>query len=142
MAGSGEGSGATASRRAALVALAGASIAVASLALAAFTGPPYLSSDGVNGWVIVFAAGLFTALVATPFGIEAGLRSRYADRDARWDRAVPAWGAIGLLVLVAGALAGAGGGFAGDSLAGACGLLALAEGGLVVIAVLSMMLSG
>ncbi len=122
--------------------LAGASIAGASLVGAAITGPPYLSQDGVNGWVVVFAAALFAALVATPFGIEARLRSRYADHDARWDRAVPAWGGIGLLVLVVGALAGAGGGFAGDSLAGACGLLAIAEGGMVVIAVLSMMLSG
>jgi hypothetical protein len=122
--------------------LAGASVAVASLAVAALTGPPYLSEAGVNGWLVVFAAGLFAALVATPFGIEASLRSRYADRDSRWDRAVPAWGGIGVLVLVVGAIAGGGGGFAGDSLAGAAGLLAVVEGGAVVIAVLAMMLSG
>ncbi len=142
MNGSPEGAPARATRNATLCVTAGASIALGSLAAAALTGPPYLSQDGVNGWVVVFAAGLFTALVATPFAIEAGLRSRHADRDARWDRAVPAWGGIGLLVLVVGAIAGADGGFAGDSLAGACGLLALTEGGLVVIAVLSMMVSG
>ena len=55
---------------------------------------------------------------------------------------MPAWGGIGLLVLVVGALVGAGGSFAGDSLAGACGLLAVVEGGLVVIAMLAMILSG
>ena len=142
MAPSPQGSPAIGARAAAIAALAGGSLAVASLALAALTGPPYLGSDGVNGWIVAFAAGLFAALLAAPFGIEAGLRSRYPDRDARWDRAVPAWGAVGLLVLVAGALAGAGASFAGDSLAGAAGLLAALEGGLVVIAVLSMMLSG
>jgi hypothetical protein len=43
-------------------------------------------------------------------------------------------------VLVAGALVGAGGSFAGDSLAGTAGLLAVIEGGLVMITVLAMML--
>ena len=45
-------------------------------------------------------------------------------------------------VLVAGALVGAGGSFSGDSLAGAAGLLAVVEGGLVVVTTLSMLLSG
>ncbi len=137
-----EGSTARATRSATACLLAGTALALASLVAGGLTGPPYLSRDGVNGWVVVFAAGLFAALVATPFAIEAGLRPRHPDRDARWDRAIPAWGAIGLLVLVVGAIAGAGGSFAGDSLAGSCGLLALAEGGLVLIAVLAMMLSG
>ena len=124
------------------VAAAGLLVAVAGLILAGVAGAPYLSSDGVNGWIVVFAAGLFAALVAVPFGVEARLRSRYPDRDARWDRAVPVWGGIGLLVLVAGALVGAGGSFSGDSLAGAAGLLAVVEGGLVVVTTLSMLLSG
>lgn len=124
------------------VAGAGLLGAVAGLILAGVAGAPYLSSDGVNGWIVVFAAGLFAALVAVPFGVEARLRSRYPDRDARWDRAVPVWGGIGLLVLVAGALVGAGGSFSGDSLAGAAGLLAVVEGGLVVVTTLSMLLSG
>jgi hypothetical protein len=124
------------------VAGAGLLVAVAGLVLAGVAGAPYLSSEGVNGWIVVFAAGLFAALVAVPFGVEARLRSRYADRDARWDRAVPVWGGIGLLVLVAGALVGAGGSFSGDSLAGTAGLLAVVEGGLVVVTTLSMLLSG
>ena len=74
------------------VAGAGLLVAVAGLILAGVAGPPYLSSDGVNGWIVVFAAGLFASLVAVPFGVEARLRSRYPDRDARWDRAVPVWG--------------------------------------------------
>jgi hypothetical protein len=124
------------------IALGGALVAAAGLILAAATGAPFLSSAGVNGWIVVFAAGLLVALVALPFGIETRLRRRYEDRDARWDRAVPVWGAIGLLVLVAGALVGAGGSFSGDSLAGAAGLLAVMEGGLVVVTTLSMLLSG
>jgi hypothetical protein len=124
------------------VAVGGASLAAGALVLAAVSGPPYLGSTGVNGWVVAFAAGLFAALLAAPFVIEARLRSRYPDRDARWDRAVPVWGAIGLLVLAAGALVGAGGDFSGDSLAGTAGLLATIEGGVVLIAVLSMMLAG
>ena len=124
------------------VAGAGLFVAVAGVILAGVTGAPYLSSEGVNGWIVVFAAGLFAALVAVPFGVEARLRSRYPDREARWDRAVPVWGGIGLLVLVAGALVGAGGSFSGNSLAGAAGLLAVIEGGLVVVTTLSMLLSG
>jgi hypothetical protein len=46
------------------------------------------------------------------------------------------------LVLAVGVLSGAGGDFSGDSLAGAAGLLAALEGGLVLIAVLAMLLSG
>jgi hypothetical protein len=124
------------------VGVGGGSLAAVSVTLATITGPPYLSSAGVNGWILAFAAGLFAFLLTVPFMVEARLRSRYPDRDARWDRAVPAWGAIGLLVLAAGALIGTGGEFSGDSLAGAAGLLATIEGGLVLIAVLSMMLSG
>ncbi|HEY7151341.1 MAG TPA: hypothetical protein VH391_06645 [Solirubrobacterales bacterium] len=124
------------------VVLGGAAIAAVGLALAGVTGPPYLSSTGVNGWIVVFAAALFAALVAVPFGVEVRLRSRFPDRDARWDRAVPIWGAIGLLVLVVGALVGVSGSFSGDSLAGTGGLLAVVEGGLVVITTLSMLLAG
>ena len=121
---------------------AGLLVAMAGLILAGVAGAPYLSSDGVNGWIVVFAAGLFGSLVAVPFAIEAVLRSRYPDRDARWDRAVPVWGGVGLLILVAGALIGAGGSFSGNSLAGAAGLVAVIEGGLVVVTTLSMLLSG
>jgi hypothetical protein len=119
--------------------LIGAGVA---LALAAVSGPPYLGLSGVNGWLIVFAAALFAALIAVPFLIEARLRDAYADSDARWDRAMPLWGGIALLVVGAGALIGLAGDFAGDSLAGSAGLVLAGEGGLVLIAVASVLLSG
>jgi hypothetical protein len=117
-------------------------VGVASLALAAASGPPYLSTGDVNGWIIVFAAALLAALLALPFAIEARLRDAHPDSDSRWDRAVPVWGGIALIVTAMGALVGTAGGFAGDSLAGSAGLVATGAGGLVLIAVLSVLLSG
>jgi hypothetical protein len=52
-----QGSPAIGARTAAIAALAGGLLAVASLALAALTGPPYLGADGVNGSIVGFAAG-------------------------------------------------------------------------------------
>jgi hypothetical protein len=117
-------------------------VGIASLALAAVSGPPYLSTGDVNGWIIVFAAALLAALLALPFAIEARLRGSHPDSDARWDRAVPIWGGIALIVTAMGALIGTAGGFAGDSLAGSAGLIVAGAGGLVLIAVLSVLLSG
>ena len=74
--------------------------------------------------------------------LEARLRGSYSDSDARWDRAIPIWGGIALIVTVVGALIGASGDFAGDSLAGSAGLLAAGAGGLVLIAVATALLSG
>jgi hypothetical protein len=126
----------------ALVGLAGVAVGIASLALAAASGPPYLSTGDVNGWIIVFAAALLATLLALPFAIEARLRGAHPDSDSRWDRAVPIWGGIALIVTALGALIGTAGGFAGDSLAGSAGLVATGAGGLVLIAVLSVLLSG
>jgi heme/copper-type cytochrome/quinol oxidase subunit 3 len=117
-------------------------VAAASLALAAIAGPPYLGASGVNGWVILSAVALFAALFAVPFVIEARLRETHPDSDSRWDRAVPIWGAVALLLVGVGALIGATEGFGGDSLVGSAGLVAAGDGGLVVIAVASMMLAG
>jgi hypothetical protein len=125
-----------------LVAVSGLSVAAIALVLAAVSGPPYLGLSGLNGWLVVFAAALFGALLAVPFLIERRLRRDYADSDARWDRAMPVWGGIALLVVGAGALIGLSGDFAGDSLAGSAGLVLAGEGGLVLIAVASVLLSG
>lgn len=132
----------SADRPAALICGIGALVAALSLVLAAISGPSYLGLSGVNGWMIVFVAALLAALIAVPFALEARLRGAYADSDARWDRAIPLWGAIALVVTVAGALIGASGDFAGDSLAGSAGLLAAGAGALVLIAVATAMLSG
>jgi hypothetical protein len=126
----------------AIVGAVGLFVAVASLLFAAIAGPPYLGLSGVNGWIVVFAAALFAVLIAVPFALEARLRDRYSESDARWDRAIPIWGGIALVVTVVGALVGASGDFAGDSLAGSAGLLAAGAGGLVLIAVATAMLSG
>jgi hypothetical protein len=121
---------------------AGVVVAAGALILAAVSGPPYLSTDGVNGWIVVFAAALFAALLAVPFAIEGRLRASHLEGDARWDRAVPLWGAIALAVGIAGVLVGAGGDFAGDSLAGSAGLVTTVEAGLVVVAIGAVLLSG
>jgi hypothetical protein len=126
----------------ALAVFAGVLVAAEALILAAVSGPPYLSSGGVNGWIVLFAAGLFATLLASPFAIEGRLRARHPESDARWDRVVPLWGAIALALLVAGILTGASAGFAGDSLAGSAGLLATIEAGLVVVALVFVLLSG
>ena len=130
------------SRVPALAVFAGALVAAGALILAGVSGPPYLSADGVSGWIVLFAAGLFAALLATPFAIEGRLRASQPESDTRWDRVVPLWGAVALALVVAGILTGASGGFAGDSLAGSAGLLATIEAGLVVVALIFVLLSG
>ncbi len=78
-----------------LVLVAGVLVAAGALILAAASGPPYLSSDGVNGWIVLFATGLFAALLAVPFAIEGRLRARQPGSDSRWDRVV----ALGFVLL-------------------------------------------
>jgi hypothetical protein len=133
---------ATADRAAALVCAIGLLAAALSLVLAAIAGPPYLGLSGINGWIVVFTAAVLAALIAVPFAIEARLRASHADSDARWDRAIPAWGGIALLVTVLGTLIGASGDFAGDSLAGSAGLVVAGAGGLMLIAVGTALISG
>ena len=81
-------------------------------------------------------------LLAIPFAIERLLRDTYPNAEARWDRAVPAWGGIALLVTVMGVLIGIAGDFGSDSLAGSAGLVMAGAGGLVLVAVLFMLLAG
>jgi hypothetical protein len=126
----------------ALAVLAGVLVAAGALLLAGIAGPPYLGTDGVNAWIVVFAAALFCALLAAPFALEGLQRAGPAESDARWDRVVPLWGAIALAVGGIAVLAGASGSFAGDSLAGSAGLVATIEAGLVVIALGAVLLSG
>lgn len=125
-------------RIAALLAVAGALTAVASLVLAGAAGAPYLSGDGVNGWIVVFAAGLLACLVALPFGIELRLRGRYPDHDKRWEVALLAWGALGAALLVAAIVAG----FDTATLAGAAGLIAAIESGGVLATIVAWLLAG
>ena len=104
--------------------VAGSGLALAGLLLAGAKGAPYLTSDSVNVWIVVFAAGLLAALFATPFAIERRMRPSIDESDRRWERSLLAWGAVAIGVLLAGFLLGVSADWAsGESLAGAAGLL-------------------
>lgn len=121
-----------------LLAVAGGLGAILSLVFAGLAGEPYLGSDGINGWLVVFAAGLLAALIALPFGLEARLRERHPDRDKRWEASMVIWGAAAVLVLVVAWISG----FDTGTLAGAAGLIAAIEAGLVIATIGTWLLSG
>jgi hypothetical protein len=125
-------------RFAALLALGGGATAIVALVLAGAAGEPYLEAEGVNGWLVVFAAGLLAALVAFPFGIEIRLRDRYPDRDRRWEVSLLVWAALAAVILAIALVAG----FDTGTLAGAAGLIAAIEAGLVLATIVVWLLSG
>jgi hypothetical protein len=129
-------------RAAALGAAAGLAAAVLGLLLAAVTGEPYLTSGDVNGWLVLYALGLLGALVAAPFLIESLISTSRDDVEARWDLALPLWGAVALAVGAIGLLLGLSGDFSGDSLAGSAGLIAVIESGLVILTLAALILAG
>ncbi len=121
----------------------GVGVALVALLLAGTKGAPYLTTDSVNGWIVVFAFGLLGALFSTPFAIERRMRSRYAESDRRWERSLLAWGAIAVGVLLAGYLLGVSADWAsGESLAGAAGLLITIEAVIVLGTMIVWLLSG
>ncbi len=125
-------------RFAALLALGGAATAAVSVLLAAAAGEPYLEGDGVNVWIVFFAAGLMAALIAFPFGFEVRLRDRYPDRDKRWEASLVVWGLLAGALLATGLVAG----FDTSTLGGALGLILVIESALVVGTVVVWLLSG
>ena len=124
-------------RLAGLLAVGGSGTALVSLVLAGAAGEPYLGSGGVNGWIVVFAAGLLAALISFPFGLELRLRGRYPEHDRRWEVTLLWWGAAALVVLALAFVAG----FDTGTLAGAAGLIAAIESiavtGTIVVWLLS-----
>jgi hypothetical protein len=129
-------------RGAGLALAAGLVVTSVGLMMAAATGSPYLTSGDVNGWIVVYAVGLFAALFAAPFLIEHTLRASRREAEARWDYALPLWGGIALAILAVSLLVGIGTDFAGDSLAGSAALIALIESGLVIVTLLVTALAG
>ena len=125
-------------RFAALLALGGAATALLSVLFAAAAGEPYLEAEGVNPWIVVFAAGLMAALIAFPFGFEVRLRERYPDRDKRWEASLVVWGLVAGALLAAGLAAG----FDTATLGGAVGLILVIESALVVGTVVVWLLAG
>ena len=133
-------------RPAALAAFGGAATALVALAIAAAAGGPYLTAERVNGWVVLFAAGLLLALTMAPFLLEGWLRGRREPtgdglRDERWEGAAVAWGGVTLAVLAVAIPVGIATSFSGDSLAGTAALLATIEAGLVLLALLAWLLA-
>lgn len=122
--------------------LAGIALAAIGLLFAAATDGPYLTTDAVNVWIVVFAAGLFGALMAVPFMLERRLRPTVADRDKRWERALLGWGAVAIVVLFAGGMLGLANDYASSDLGGALGLIITIEAGLVLATMVFWLLSG
>lgn len=122
----------------ALLALGGVLVAGLALALAGAAGPPYLGAGGVNGWIVVFAAGLLAALVSFPFAAELRLRGRQPDRDRRWELALVAWAGLAAALLAAALAVGVG----TSTLAGAAALIATVEAAIVIATIVAWLLAG
>lgn len=121
----------TADRRPTLFLVGGAGVAVASIALAAAAGPPYLTFASLSPWIVSFAISLFAALFAAPFVIHGRLSGKL-EADARWERAVLLWGLAALGLLGVSILCGLPSGFDSGSLGGAIALVGVAEAALVL----------
>jgi hypothetical protein len=117
-------------------------LALAGLAAAAVDGPPYLDLGSLNPWVVLFAAGLFGALLAVPFATNRLLAAARPARAESWEPAMLIWGAVAVIALLVGAGLIAAGGFSpGRSLADAVGLLLVIEAGMVAGTLLAWLLN-
>ena len=119
----------------------GVVVAAVAVPLAGAAGAPYISFDALSPWIVVYAIGLFTALLAVPFALHRRLGG-LLEADARWERALLWWGAIAIAALAVGLLLGLPSRFASDSLAGSVGLVTCVEAGLVLGTLAIWLLSG
>jgi hypothetical protein len=124
------------------VGISGLGLALVSLPLAAVAGPPYLKLDSVNPWLVVFAIGLFTALFALPFLFESRARATRGGGEERWERALLAWGAVTVALLVLAIAVGLATDFSSNSLFGSVALVTVGESVLVLGTLVVWMLSG
>lgn len=120
------------------LAVGGFTVAALSIPLASAAGEPWLSAEGVNPWVVVFAGGLLAGLVAVPFGIEGALRTRIADRDRRWELSLLVWGTLAGAILVGCLIAGIGTATLGATLA----LIAAVEAAIATATIVAWLLAG
>jgi hypothetical protein len=117
-------------------------LALAGILAAAVEGPPYLDLGSLSPWIVVFAAGLFGALLSVPFATNKLLLSLRPDRAESWEPAMLIWGAVALVALLVGLLLITAGGFSpGRSLSDAVGLLLVIEAGMVAGTLLAWLLN-
>jgi hypothetical protein len=121
----------------------GLAAAVVALIAAGASGPPYLTLDDLNAWVVLFALAAFGSLMALPFAIDRGLHRARPQEADHWEKAMAAWGVICLGVTGLAALLVFGGDFsAARHLADAAGLIAGIEAGLALCVLLVWLLGG
>ena len=120
----------------------GLAASIISLIAARGAGPPYLTLDDLNVWIVVFAFAAFAALMAAPFAIDRGLDRAQPQEADHWEKAMAAWGGICLLITAAAAFIVFGGDFsAAQNLADAAALILLVEAG-AALSVLGVWLLG
>jgi hypothetical protein len=119
----------------------GAALALIGALGVALGSGPYLSLDSLSAWIVIWALGLFAALVALPFLLHARITEGEGDRDRRWELAVVGWGGITLGLAALLAFAGALAGFDSDRPLGALAISGLAVCGLTVGSILALMLT-
>ncbi len=94
--------------------------------------PPHLDFGGLDPWLVVYAIGLLAGLGAMPFPLHEHFTARTADRDRRWELALTAWGGIALTGLAGFVILGLAGGFSVASASGSLAIVGIAECGLVI----------
>lgn len=86
---------------------------------------PHLSWGDLDPWLVVFAIGVMVALGSAPYAIFQRHWTDIADKDARWDRVMTAWGGLALLVGAAFFAVGAIWGFAPATAAGSIAVVGM-----------------
>lgn len=123
----------------------GVGLLASALALIAAggAGPPYLTFDDLNPWIVVFAFTAFGALMAAPFAIDRALDRVKPQEADHWEKAMAAWGGICLVITAIAAMLVFGGDFsAARHLADAAAVILLAEAGAALCVLLVWLVGG